>query len=290
MCQTYSNLEIILVDDDSPDNCPQICDEYARQDNRVKVIHKENGGVGNARNSGMDICSGEFVMFVDSDDYLNNDTVSFLYDRLISDNSDMAIGKHIDIDENGNTNDRFCSFMKDGILSKNEAFSLMGKLVVAPWGKLYRKTVLEGVKYPPLKLGEDLWVFPEIIGHCNKISIVDKVVYYYFQNAEGLSKPKSDSAKSDELEAILKTAHFLWKQNIEENARRFYTKGIWKAVLFDKKTTAVKIFEKYFNSFERKQLLKGQSIKTHLKWMLLHMPIVLTMIQSVKRTREKNKL
>ena len=73
--QTYKNLEIILVDDGSPDNCPKICDEYANQDSRIKVIHKENGGLSDARNAGMKIAKGEYVSFIDSDDYISCDCI-----------------------------------------------------------------------------------------------------------------------------------------------------------------------------------------------------------------------
>ena len=73
--QTYKNLEIIIVDDGSPDNCPQICDEYSKKDKRIKVIHKENGGLSDARNAGIDIATGKYIAFVDSDDYVSDDYV-----------------------------------------------------------------------------------------------------------------------------------------------------------------------------------------------------------------------
>ena len=80
--QTYKNLEIILVDDGSPDNCPKMCDEWAEKDNRVKVFHKENGGLSDARNYGTERCNGLFLTYVDSDDYIDTDYVSYLYDLL----------------------------------------------------------------------------------------------------------------------------------------------------------------------------------------------------------------
>ncbi len=76
--QTYRNIEIILVDDESPDECPKMCEEYAKIDQRVKVIHKKNGGLGFARNSGLEIAQGKYIIFVDSDDYVNREYVSFI--------------------------------------------------------------------------------------------------------------------------------------------------------------------------------------------------------------------
>ena len=92
LSQTYQNLEIILVDDGSPDRCGAICDEYAQKDPRVKVIHKENGGIATARNAGMRIAAGDYWMFVDSDDWLEADAISNLYQLLAEYNADLAIG------------------------------------------------------------------------------------------------------------------------------------------------------------------------------------------------------
>lgn len=80
--QTYKNLEIIIVDDGSPDNCPKICDEYAQKDNRIKVIHKENGGLSDARNAGIDVAAGKYIAFVDSDDYVSNDYIEYMYNLI----------------------------------------------------------------------------------------------------------------------------------------------------------------------------------------------------------------
>ena len=80
--QSYKNLEIILVDDGSPDNCGKICDDYARKDERIKVIHKENGGLSDARNAGINIAKGKYITFIDSDDYIKYDYVEFLYNNI----------------------------------------------------------------------------------------------------------------------------------------------------------------------------------------------------------------
>ena len=88
--QTLKDIEIIMVDDGSPDNCPQMCDEYAKKDRRVKVVHKKNGGLGFARNSGLDIANGEYVAFVDSDDYVGLDMYKTLYDRAEVDKCDAV--------------------------------------------------------------------------------------------------------------------------------------------------------------------------------------------------------
>ena len=80
--QTYKNIEIILVDGGSPDNCPIICDQYVKEDNRVKVVHKENGGLSDARNAGIKVANGDYITFIDSDDYVDKDYVEFLYNTI----------------------------------------------------------------------------------------------------------------------------------------------------------------------------------------------------------------
>src|SRR5574344_122915 len=93
--QTYKNIEIILVDDGSPDKCPQICDEYAKKDNRIIVIHQENGGLSAARNTGLDIAKGEYISFVDSDDWVHLQYIEVLLTSALKENADIIIGNHI---------------------------------------------------------------------------------------------------------------------------------------------------------------------------------------------------
>ena len=92
LAQTYKNLEIILVDDGSPDKCPEICDKYAKEDSRIKVIHKKNGGVSSARNAGLDVATGKYIFFVDSDDIITEDALSNLYEKATEAKAKLAIG------------------------------------------------------------------------------------------------------------------------------------------------------------------------------------------------------
>lgn len=99
--QTYKNIEIILVDDGSPDNCGKICDDYAKMDKRISVIHKENGGLSDARNKGIDIARGDYITFVDSDDYVETTFIEDLYNAIEKTNSDISICNINVVDENG---------------------------------------------------------------------------------------------------------------------------------------------------------------------------------------------
>ena len=223
-------------------------------------------------------------MFVDSDDYICDGAVQVLYERLVADDSDMAVGKHTDVYDNGATNDAYCAFMKDAVLTRNDVFQGMGKYAVSAWGKLYKREMLESIRYPALKCAEDLWVFPAILDQCTRISVVNQTVYYYFQNAESITQKKSEQAKCDELEAILRITELLWHRGFCESAKRYYAKAISKALLFARKAEARARFQKHFDRQKRKDLLKGQTFKTQAKWLLLYFPVIYTVIRYVKRT------
>ena len=100
MNQTYLNFELILVDDGSPDDCPMICDNYAKLDNRIVVLHKQNGGLSDARNAGLDVARGEYIGFVDSDDFIANNMYEKLLSGLLAEDADMAVCNFSYVDEN----------------------------------------------------------------------------------------------------------------------------------------------------------------------------------------------
>lgn len=181
--QTYKNLEIILVDDGSPDKCPQICDQYKKKDGRIKVIHKPNGGLSDARNAGMKIASGQYISFIDSDDYVSDDFIETLYDVMKSEKSDIVECETI----------KFC----DGEVAKaaQEEFNTLTvkteeglKMLIAEngfhqhvWNKLYKAEIVKGVYFEKGKLNEDeFWTY-QIFGKAKKISKINKPMYYYLQ-------------------------------------------------------------------------------------------------------------
>lgn len=192
ICQTYNNLEILLVDDGSTDSCPNICDEYCKTDVRIKVFHKTNGGLSDARNFGLDNMSGDFVYFLDSDDYISADAIKLLIEAQEKSNADMIIGNSVIIDENNNQTKWSCTFNDEVFLAKEllERKIIPAKHVIA-CNKLYRNTVFNNVRFPKSLIHEDEYILSDVVKNSKNVSTVSKITYYYFQRSDGIMKSKS---------------------------------------------------------------------------------------------------
>lgn len=195
--QTYQNLEIILVEDGSPDRSGEICDKLALRDERIKVIHKENGGAATARNAGLDVMTGEYVAFVDADDYMELQYIETLYQTLTSQKAQVAICGFKTVDETGKAVviDALHEKQEEtessviGTFSGNEIIlqDLQGHWEhVAPWGKLYQVDLFEGVRYPKWVAFEDEQVFIHIFDKVEIAARSSQKLYYYVQHAGSL--------------------------------------------------------------------------------------------------------
>ncbi|MBO5397964.1 MAG: glycosyltransferase family 2 protein [Clostridia bacterium] len=196
--QTYKNLEIILVDDGSPDNCGNMCDEYANLDSRVKVIHKENGGLSSARNAGIEIAKGKYISFVDSDDYITNDYIEFLYNLILTNNVKVSICSHTVIYDTGlvlekATNEHSVIDTKTAI----ERILYDEGLDTSAWAKLYETKLFENIKYPNGKLFEDSATTCKILCECDKVAIGSKSKYFYLIRNNSITKTNFSSNKMD---------------------------------------------------------------------------------------------
>ena len=179
--QTYENLEIILVDDGSPDNCPIICDEYAKRDSRVKVIHKKNGGLSDARNAGLDIATGEYIMFIDSDDFVEIDMMESMMNNMIDNNVDLVVCNIKYIYDNS---EKVKYNQKDKVLDKYEAMQEYikdGIVQAVAWNKLYKINLINGMRYKVGKINEDEFFTYKIVDRINKIYYNSKPFYNYVQ-------------------------------------------------------------------------------------------------------------
>ena len=201
--QTYKNLEIILVDDGSPDNCPVLCDAWAEKDSRVKVVHKKNGGLSDARNAGMAMATGEFMGFVDSDDWIAPDMYQHLRDLLEADGSDIAACGVEMVWEDG-TPSRMLTKAGCCVLNQEEAMRAIIEeswLKQPVWYKLYKTAFIRDIPFPVGKYHEDVFWSYQAVAKAQKVSVSDKVCYYYAQRSgsimgEGYSLKRLDAVEA----------------------------------------------------------------------------------------------
>lgn len=295
--QTYKNLEIILVDDGSPDNCPQICDEYAMKDNRIIVIHKENGGLSDARNAGLDICKGDFISFIDSDDWVEDDYISTLYE-LFSDDIDIAVGNF----QQFSKDNRFFSPEKqaEGVFSSNkildEILSHKTPYKLA-WGKLFRKKLFKTIRFPLGKIHEDEFTGYKPYCFSKYIACTDKVLYHYLRRSDSIM---GKEVFFDITEIVESQMVFFYENKFDRYAtklaedlswewlNRYWLTSTQRTSLFSPKECTDKIKSLLF--FLKKKNFRGVNIhffvffSKHLKLYLLYKKIFAFLPQNKKRS------
>lgn len=187
LAQTFTDYELILVDDGSPDTCGNICDEYAQKDARIHVIHKENGGLSDARNAGMKIACGEYVIFIDSDDYIDADMLSYLYENLKKADADMATCGIYEVYA-----DRIEKQEEepDFVCSGEEAFRciLRGHTIRGEiWNKLIKRSCISDLEFPKGKLYEDIFYTVDMMQRIKKVAVGTKPKYYYLHRSDSIT-------------------------------------------------------------------------------------------------------
>lgn len=209
--QSYKNLEIILVDDGSPDNCPAICDAWAERDSRVRVVHQQNGGLSAARNAGMAIATGTWIGFVDSDDWIAPDMYQHLHGLLDADGSDIAACGVEMVWEDG-TSPRALTRAGSCVLNREEAMRAIIEeswLKQPVWYKLYRAALIRDMPFPVSKYHEDVFWSYQAVARAQKVSVSDKIGYYYLQRSGSIMGEGYSLKRLDAVEARCQRAEFL---------------------------------------------------------------------------------
>lgn len=212
--QTYTNMEIILVDDGSPDNCPAMCDAWAEKDSRIRVIHKTNGGLSDARNAAMAVATGELMAFVDSDDWIASDMYEHLYQRLTEDNSDIAACGVQMVWENG-ASSRMLTREGSRVLNQEEAMRAIIEeswLKQPVWYKLYKTELVRDILFPKGKYHEDVFWSYQAVGRAKKVSVSDHIGYYYLQRGGSIMGEGYSLKRLDAIEAKVQR-HAYIKEN-----------------------------------------------------------------------------
>lgn len=226
--QTYHNLEIILVNDGSTDGSGTICEQYRKKDHRIQVIHQENRGLSGARNAGMDVFSGEYIMFIDSDDFVDHEIVEVMLREALENKLDIVLCGTVLCDQSGNkmsssaiarseiyTEDLFHPFFRSDYYS------------VSAWGKLYHRDMVKGIYFPDRKYHEDMFVAHRFLSRAKRVMIMDKA-YYWYRQVQGSITHRSFQIKHlDAIEACVERSNFIKeiesKWSDESNAALVYT-------------------------------------------------------------------
>lgn len=228
--QTYKNLEIILVDDGAKDNSGALCDKWAEKDDRIKVVHKENGGLSSARNAGMDVATGDYIMFEDSDDWLEVELIEKCVERITKDSSDLVIFGYKKVDEQGENLGEF-TFGNNTINKEDLTDQLFQRIVEMSfgyaWNKLYDFNVIKksGLKNDSSIIDrEDLVFNMQMLSHWNKISYLEFAGYNYLQRATSLLH-NSNLARLKNIRPFCEKMHSI-KFGNSESEKKVYNMNV----------------------------------------------------------------
>lgn len=230
--QTYQNLEIILVDDGSPDRCPEMCNTWAEKDSRITVIHKENGGLSDARNAGVAVATGEYIGFVDSDDWIAPEMYERLYAAMQRDSSDIAACS-VEMVWEDNSPTKMLTQEINCVLDRLDAQAELlseRKLKQPVWYKLYRRSIIKDILFEKGKYHEDVFWSYRAIGAANKVSIIDYVGYFYWQRVGSIMGEGYSLKRLDALEAHCKRYEYFRSHSPELESKALT--AIWKDCIF----------------------------------------------------------
>lgn len=256
--QTYKNLEIILVDDGSPDKCPTICDEWAKKDSRIKVIHKQNGGLSDARNVGIEQSSGDYIMFLDSDDYLdkticekllnlnlkNATDFAFAFPKLIYENKEepkVEVEKEIKTD------------VVKGFDVVKSLLNPVSPYMVTAWAKLYKKEIFKRVRFELNRLHEDEFILHKIFEQSKSFAYTTEELYYYLQREGTITKTRKDKSYIDTFDAFTDRLNYLKNfPELEQESVKWAIKKIRYTYLnMNKKVVSKEVQKKYLDAYKR---------------------------------------
>lgn len=212
--QTYKKLEIILVDDGSTDRSGKMCDEYKRVDDRIKVIHKENGGLSDARNAGLRIANGKYYSFIDSDDYIIPEMLQTMFDSLKRNQSEIAVCNMRRFFEDGNSVKFYHPVEKEQVLAGEERFQTLNQPSVC--NKLFYSELFNNIKFLKGKYYEDTYIYHELLYQAKKVVLTGMEGYWYRARSDSIiGKKQYTNQYFDFIDAVYCRARFLESKNVQ---------------------------------------------------------------------------
>ncbi len=220
LSQSFSDFELIMVDDGSTDGCLEKCDEWSKKDSRIKVIHKENGGLSDARNTALDRISGEFISFIDSDDYVSPDFLQVMYDAIIRTGSMMSVCNIESFNDKGERKLSYIGSNEERTVSGEEMYQTLYQ--PSACNKLYHKSIFRDLRYPQGKLFEDCFIYHFILEKLDKLVYVGKTLYFYYIRSDSIMHDEYKLKNTDIVDAVYERATFLDSHGHHEHADEAY--------------------------------------------------------------------
>lgn len=227
--QTFSNYELILIDDGSTDNSGSICDRYAKLDTRIKVIHQNNKGLSCARNVGIDIAKGKYIGFVDSDDWIEPKMYETLLKNIIKSEADISVCGKQEVNDDGEAiSHKLIRGKGDIVVDRNEAFELLFSkndcIFAYAWNKLYKRELFSSLRYPEGKTFEDVYVIADILLRAKAIHITYKPLYNYLRRKDSITGSAYNKSKWDSIASAQRLYECIEKEYPEykKRFRRYY--------------------------------------------------------------------
>lgn len=205
--QTYKNLDIILVDDGSTDSSPSICNAFEKKDSRVRVIHKKNGGLSDARNTGLEAARGDYVLFIDGDDFIHPNMVELLWREMEHQEADIAVCSFLPVSESQSVEFELPAYVPKLYTNMESLQCLFEEsarvLMTVAWNKLYRKSLFDKIRYPFQKLHEDEFTTYKLLHLSKRTVLIELPLYYYVQRESSIMGTGFRLKSLDKLDALL---------------------------------------------------------------------------------------
>lgn len=279
--QTYKCLEILLIDDGSKDNCPKICDQYAKEDKRIKIIHKENGGLSDARNMGIKNATGDYIFFLDSDDWVDQRIISHLYMLIKKYDADIAECQYEKVykeDAIINNEDKEEIKVYTPKESLENLITERSENRVVSWNKLYKKKLFNQIEFPMGKIHEDEYTTYKLLYKCKKIVVTNLKFYYYRQRENSIISEKFNPKRLDVIQAYEEKLEFYKEKNEIELYQKEIPKFLYillncyynsKKAKFNKEIVK-NIKDKYRKIYREYKKIKSNNIKERVKYGLIY--------------------
>lgn len=291
--QTFTDYELILVDDGSTDNSGRLCDEIKTHDSRIEVLHKDNGGLSDARNCGTAVAHGKYIAYIDSDDYVTDDYLQLLHDMVVNYNADVAVGNFIEVNDGKELSsvDRLYSDNDIKVLTNREALHMLLATpcylqMVTAWGKLIKADIAKNNPFPIGRLREDEATTYRYYINSEKTVVSNAEIYGYYQNSASIMRSGKNRKKTeDALWALVERSVTLEKSGFEDEAKRawLFVYGWLYETISENPKERWTWKETYYSLQRAKYISNNIKLKSFI---YMHFPYTFKMVQKL-RGKEK---